>query len=270
MPEPVTANTPTISSSRPPALNLTSILVVILIVASFLIGSLYTQVNLLKSGQVAGTGTQVAGAVNPQAAAPNAGGNAAPPAYGSADQVEKLKKEDHVRGDRNTRILLIEYSDLECPFCKRFHPTAQQIVDEYKGQVAWVYRHFPLDQIHSKADKEAEATECANELGGNDGFWKYTDKLFEVTPANNGLDPTELPKIATQVGLNEAKFKTCLESGKYKDHVEADYQSGVKAGVNGTPGNILLDTKTGKTKLIPGALPFEQFKTEIDAMLKES
>ncbi len=186
----------------------------------------------------------------------------------TAGPVDPLKDEDHVRGNRNARILLFEYSDLECPFCKRFHPTAKQIVDTYKGEVAWVYRHFPLDQIHSKADKEAEAIECANELGGEDGFWKMTDKIFEVTPSNNGLDPAELPKIATQIGLNETKFKSCLDSGKYAAHVEEDYQGGIKAGITGTPGNILLDTKTSKTKLIPGALPFDQFKIAIDDLLK--
>lgn len=184
--------------------------------------------------------------------------------------VKPLKAEDHVRGDRNARILLFEYSDLECPFCKRFHPTAQQIVDTYKGQVAWVYRHFPLDQIHRKADKEAESLECANELGGEDGFWKLTDKIFEVTPSNDGLNLEDLPKLAGEVGLNQSAFKTCLDSSKYADHVEADYQGGIKAGITGTPGNILLDTKTKKTKLIPGALPFEQFKQTIDNMLKES
>src|SRR3989344_533240 len=68
---------------------------------------------------------------------------------------------DHIRGDKNAPVKIIEYSDLECPFCKRFHPTLQQAVDEYKGKVAWVYRHFPLDALHSKADKEAEAAECA-------------------------------------------------------------------------------------------------------------
>ena len=159
---------------------------------------------------------------------------------------------------------------MECPFCKRFHPTAQQLVDEYNGQVAWVYRHFPLDQIHSKADKEAEAIECANELAGSDGFWKMTDKIFEVTPSNNGLNLDDLPKLAGEVGLNQSAFKECLDSGKYADHIENDYQGGIKAGITGTPGNILLDTKTGKTKLIPGALPFENFKTEIDSMLSES
>lgn len=241
-------------------------LVPVLLIASiglaFVVGVLWQKVQSLEGGATRtaatqkGSGTQ---AGNPQA------GNA--PSFGSANQVDKLRNDDHVRGNKNARILLIEYSDLECPFCKRFHPTAKRIVEEYKGQVAWVYRHFPLDQIHSKADKEAEAVECANELAGNDGFWKLTDKIFEVTPSNNGLNLDDLPKLAGEVGLDQNKFKSCLDSAKFKDHVEADYQSGIKAGVTGTPGNILFDTKTGKTKLIPGALPFENFKTEIDTML---
>lgn len=191
-----------------------------------------------------------------------------PPPEPVAGPVEPLKDEDHVRGDRKARILLFEYSDLECPFCKRFHPTAQQIVDEYKGQVAWVYRHFPLDQIHSKADKEAEAAECAKDQGGEDAFWKMTDKIFEVTPSNNGLNLDDLPKLAGEIGLNANTLKSCLDSGKYAAHVEEDYQGGIKAGITGTPGNILLDTKTNKTKLIPGAVPFDQFKVAIDDLLK--
>lgn len=181
-----------------------------------------------------------------------------------------LTASDHIRGQKNAQVLLIEYSDLECPFCKRFHPTAQQILDEYKGKVAWVYRHFPLDPIHSKADKEAEASECAAELGGENAFWSFIDKVYEVTPSNNGLDPAELPKIATQVGLDQTKFKTCLDSGKFAAKVEAQYQGGVKAGITGTPGNILLNTKNGKTKLIPGAVPFENIKSQLDSLLSES
>lgn len=244
-------------------------LVPVLLIASiglaFAVGVLWQKVQDLEGGGVGTAGTTVTSGNQPAN-----GGSRAGRTFGSADQVDKLRKDDHVRGDRNARILLIEYSDLECPYCKRFHPTAQQLVDEYKGKVAWVYRHYPLDQIHSKADKEAEAVECANELGGNDAFWALTDKIFEVTPSNNGLNLDDLPKLAGQVGLNESAFKTCLDSGKYAEHVEADFQSGIKAGVKGTPGNILLDTQTGKTKLIPGALPFENFKTEIDAMLSES
>lgn len=115
--------------------------------------------------------------------------------------VRAVSNEDHVLGDRNAPVKLIEFSDLECPFCKRFHPTAKQVVTEYAGKVALVYRHFPLDSLHAKARKEAEATECANEQGGNDKFWAYMDRLFDVTPSNDGLDLAELPKIAAFVGL---------------------------------------------------------------------
>lgn len=233
----------------------TPILITALIIAAFFIGMLWTKVQNLEKGD-----SKTTAPASPTQA----------PTFGSADQVEKLRSNDHLRGERNARILLIEYSDLECPFCKQFHKTAQQIVDSYKGQVAWVYRHFPLDQIHSKADKEAEAVECAVELFGNDGFWKLTDKIFEVTPSNNGLDLAALPDLAAQVGLDKNKFKTCLDSGKMAKKVEEDYQSGIKAGITGTPGNILLDTKTGKTQLIPGAVPFDQIKQVIDGLLKES
>lgn len=243
------------SEEKTQKFNLTAVLVVILIIASFFIGSLVTKVQLLEKG---GSKT------TPQPAKVD---NNAPQGFGNADGVEKLKKEDHVRGDRNARVLLIEYSDLECPFCKSFHPTAQKITDTYKGQVVWVFRHFPLS-FHANAQKEAEATECANELAGNDGFWKYLDAIFERTTSNGtGFALDKLVPLAKEIGLNENSFKNCLDSGKYAKHVQEDITAGGRAGVTGTPGNILLDTKTGKTKLIPGALPFDQFKTAIDAFL---
>lgn len=248
-------------------------LVILLISGAFVVGIFYNrmqglekQVAELSSGNTKTTGTTV-GNNNPTT---NTGSAAAaqPPTTQSADEVDPVTDEDHVKGNRNARIMLIEYSDTECPFCKRFHPTAQQVVDSYDGQVAWVYRHFPLVQLHRKAPKEAEALECAGELGGNDGFWAYTDKLFEVTPSNDGLQETQLPEIASQVGLNVSQFQTCLDSGKYAQHVQEDFDSGTRAGVTGTPGNIILDTQTGKTTLLPGAYPFEQVKAAIDAMLQ--
>jgi protein-disulfide isomerase len=231
---------------------------------SILVSSGVVRIKGLNQGLASGS---IQGAQAPSAPNPNKANKDAP-TEPTVIPVDPLKDEDHIKGSRDARILLIEYSDLECPFCKRFHPTGQQLVDSYKGQVAWVYRHFPLDQIHSKADKEAEAVECAKDQGGDDAFWKLTDKIFEVTPSNNGLNLDDLPKLAEEVGLNQATFKSCLDSGKYASYVEADYQGGVKAGITGTPGNILLDTKTGKTRLIPGALPFDQFKTTIDELLK--
>lgn len=150
---------------------------------------------------------------------------------------------DHILGNPNAPIVMVEYSDLECPFCKSFHKTMRTILDQYgkTGSVAWVYRHFPLE-IHPKSPKESEATECAFEQGGNDKFWTYTDKMFEITPANNQFDLTQLPVVAGQLGLDVSKFKTCLDSGKYASKVQADYDDGIKAGVNGTPNTILILT----------------------------
>lgn len=177
--------------------------------------------------------------------------------------VREVTKDDHVRGDFNAPITLVEYSDTECPFCKRFHPTMLRVLEEYPGKVRWVYRHFPLTQIHPKAPKEAEATECASE---QDKFWEYLDRLFEVTPSNNNLDLAELPKIAGSVGLNVAKFTQCLESGKYAKRVEQDLQDAISAGSQGTPNTILIDAEGEKTS-ISGAQPYENVKALIDSKL---
>ena len=177
--------------------------------------------------------------------------------------LREVTKDDHIRGDFNAPLTLVEYSDAECPFCKRFHTTMQQIINEYPGKVRWVYRHFPLTQIHPKAPKEAEATECAAEQGK---FWEYTDRLFEVTPSNNNLDLAELPKIAAFVKLDVAKFSQCLESGKYTKKVQADLQDAVSAGSQGTPNTILIDANGEKTA-ISGAQPYENVKALIDSKL---
>lgn len=184
-----------------------------------------------------------------------------------ASKIEPISDKDHIRGSKDAEIALIEYSDLECPFCKQFHKTAQQVVDGYNGKVMWVYRHFPIDNLHPKADKEAEAAECAAKLGKDDAFWAFVDKIFEITPSNNGLELGELPNIAEEIGLNRQAFEQCLNSGEMARHVEQDYQTGITAGVTGTPGNLILNVKTGKSVLLPGALPLTQIEQAIDQLL---
>lgn len=176
-------------------------------------------------------------------------------------------QKDHIRGNQNATVAIIEYSDFECPFCKRVHPTYQQIMKEYGNKVMWVYRHYPL-AFHQNAQKEAEATECANELGGNDAFWEFADGIVEKTTSNGtGFPLDQLPVLAKEIGLDETKFKSCLDSGKYAQHVKDDMDGGNKAGVSGTPGNIVINVKTQKNSIISGAQPFENFKTAIDALL---
>lgn len=188
----------------------------------------------------------------------------------SPDNIRPVSSEDHLKGDPRALVKLVEFSDLECPFCKNFHLTMQQIMDEYgqSGQVAWIYRHFPLDQLHSKARQEAEATECANELGGNDAFWSYVDQIYEITPSNNRLDLSLLPEIAENIGLNRSQFKSCLESGQYAQHIENDYQDSVNSGGRGTPYSIVI-APNGKTFVISGAQPYSIVKSIIELALKE-
>lgn len=185
----------------------------------------------------------------------------------SAIAFRPISPADHIWGDKNAQVKIITYTDLECPFCKRFHPTAKQAVSEYAGKVALVYRHFPLDALHAKARKEAEATECANELGGNEKFWAYTDRLLEITPSNDGLDAAELPRIAAYVGVDAVQFAQCLSSGKFAAHVEADVQDAATAGGRGTPYSVVV-SQSGKTFPINGALPFAQVKLIIDQALQ--
>jgi protein-disulfide isomerase len=163
---------------------------------------------------------------------------------------------------------LIEYSDFECPFCQRFHPTAKQIVDAYDGKVNWVYRHFPLAFHNPGAQKQAEASECANELGGNEAFWRYADAIYARTTSNGkGFPLKKLVPLAKEVGLDEKKFQECLDTGRYTARVKEDFNEGAQIGITGTPGNVLLNNETGAVRLTPGAVPFAALKGQIDQLL---
>lgn len=190
-------------------------------------------------------------------------------ATGDLKQMKAIASEDHIRGNPNAPVKIVEYSDMECPFCKRFHETMKQVSTEYGDQVAWVYRHFPLDQLHSKARKEAVASECAAEQGGNTAFWKYMDRWFELTPSNNQTDiDTVLPQIAKEIGLDTAKFASCLGSKKYDAHIEENVQNATATGGNGTPWSIVV-SKSGKQYPLSGAQPIEAVKQLIDVALKD-
>ncbi|HEY0908492.1 MAG TPA: thioredoxin domain-containing protein [Candidatus Paceibacterota bacterium] len=209
-------------------------------------------------------GALIAGGIymsNRPKAAPVAG-NQQPTAQ--AVNIKGVTADDHVLGDRNAPIMIVEYSDIECPFCKNFHATLHALVDEYKGQVAWAFRHFP---VHENSVKEGEAAECAAEVGGNDAFWKYTDKIFAETKSNNGIDLARLPGIAKDIGLDTTKFNACLNSGKYASKIEQQRMDVINAGAGGTPYSVIF-AKGEKIPLTQGALPYADMKTIIDTIIK--
>ncbi len=171
---------------------------------------------------------------------------------------------DHVRGPADAKVTVIEYSDLECPFCKRFHPTMLQLVKEYPNDVRWVYRHFPLEQLHAQAPAEANAVECAKEQGKG---WELIDKIYEVTTSNDGLDLTTLPELARQVGVtNIAQFESCVASNKYTDRVNEDLADAEVAGGTGTPYAVVVGPD-GQKLPIEGAQPYASVKAMVDSLL---
>ena len=184
---------------------------------------------------------------------------------------------DHIQGTTNPKLVLIEYSDLECPYCKAFDGTMNKVMQNYGNQVDWVYRHFPLDcvdntspdctPLHPKARHEAVASECAFAQGGNDAFWKYITKVFSVTPSNNQLDPTKLGVIAGGLGLNMDQFNSCLSADTYADVVSTNAKEGLKSNVTGTPDTIIVD-RLGNTYTIEGGYPYEVVSGTLDALLK--
>ena len=175
--------------------------------------------------------------------------------------------QDYILGNPNAPVKVVEYSDLECPFCKTFQTTMHQIMQYYgnEGQVAWVFRHFPLAQLHSKAPREAQAAECAGELGGNEAFWKYVDRIFEITPSSNGLDLAKLPEIAQEIGLDVNAFNQCLSSEKYAKKVTDSYNEAIKLGAQGTPYSMIMVGEEAVT--LPGNQPYDSMRAAIDAVL---
>jgi protein-disulfide isomerase len=185
--------------------------------------------------------------------------------------IRPVDKNDHIRGSKDAAITLVEYSDTECPYCKKFHESLRQVMAAYgeNGKVAWVYRNFPLSQLHSNAPKQAEALECAAEQGGNEAFWKYTDLIYERTPSNNGLDMKTLPLMAAEIGLDKAEFEKCLNSGKMAAKVKKDGDEAVAAGGQGTPFTVVL-VKGGDKSVIGGFVEFDGLKQGLDAILAKA
>ncbi|TSC94230.1 MAG: putative lipoprotein [Parcubacteria group bacterium Licking1014_1] len=171
-------------------------------------------------------------------------------------QAFSITKDNHIRGDFNAPITLVEFSDFECPFCERHYPTLNKILSDYEGKVRLVYKHFPLG-FHKNAQKAAESSECASEQGK---FWEYHDKLFENFQL--GYSEENFKKWAKDLGLNNGKFNECFDSGKFAQKVKDDQQEGVKKGVNGTPATFI------NGQLVSGALPYDSFKQIIDNLLQ--
>lgn len=173
----------------------------------------------------------------------------------SRPRVEVSADDDPFHGPKDAPITIIEFSEFQCPFCKRTLDTLDKIKETYKGKVKHVFRDFPLS-FHKQAPKAAEAANCAGE---QDKYWEYNRKLFDHQRA---LQEDKLKSYAKELGLDSSKFDSCLDSGKYAAEVAKDMRDGSAAGVTGTPAYFINGV------FLSGAQPYENFAEIIDEELQ--
>jgi protein-disulfide isomerase len=160
-----------------------------------------------------------------------------------------------MRGNPKAPVIIVEFSDFQCPYCQGVDATLKKLLAKYQGRVSLAYRDLPLKDIHPQAELAAEAGRCAGEQGK---FWEYHDLLFQN---QNKLYHDGLIEQARTLNLDEKQFDSCLSSSKYKAQVEEDRQAGLRAGVTGTPGFFI------NGNVLSGNQPQDSFEKVIEAEL---
>lgn len=170
-----------------------------------------------------------------------------------------------IYGDIGARFTLVEFSDTECPYCKRFHDTPKKIVDTLQGAVNWEFVNLPLGFHNPAAEAQAIAMECVGQIKGNKGFWMMADDVFKHT-RGNGQGVPDLVALAVENGVNKEQFAACMASEEAKKKVYDDMNKAQTLGIKGTPATFVVDNTTGKSKILSGSQPPEAFLTTIRAM----
>ena len=188
-----------------------------------------------------------------------------PTGTGDPALVRPVSGNDHIFGNPAAPVKIIEYSDYDCAYCKDFDATLRQVIatDGANGSVAWVFRNFPLTELHTDAQKTAEAAECAAQAGGNEAYWKFAALLFENQPA----DPTEFGAYAKAAGVPGQAFASCYaDAATLVDaRIASDSENALQVGAQGTPYSVIV--APGKTPIVMnGAYSYDAVR----ALLKDA
>ena len=168
-----------------------------------------------------------------------------------------IASDDAVYGDRSSDIVVIEYSDFDCPFCERFHPTMEAFVDDKSNNTAWVYRHNPLP-IHPGAYDLSIASECVFSNKGNDVFWEFTNEIFNY---GGGLSKIGVIELAKQYGVTQNQINNCFIKGsKEITKVDTHILQASSFGFSGTPNGIIFNKVSGKITSLPGAVGSDKLR----------
>lgn len=177
--------------------------------------------------------------------------------------VRGISDGDHVLGSAEAPVVIVEYSDFQCPYCAMAHPTIKKVVESSEGKVALVYRDFPLDAIHPEARPAIEAAECVARELGNDAYWKFAETLF----ANQeSLGSALYAKTAQSLGADSTAFSACTSAKTFDGTIDEELGEGASAGGTGTPFFVVIG-KDGTRTSFSGALPYAQMKSIIDRVV---
>lgn len=181
----------------------------------------------------------------------------------------QIDSTDYIKGNPNAPILIVEYSDYDCPYCKQYHTTLKQIMDEYaiNGRVAWVYRQFPIGQLHPNSPKISEAALCVGSLGGNEAFWTFSDLVFEERELDEPTNPIKLPDYAETAGVNRAEFEACVSSGKMEEQVRKSVEDAFNIGARGTPYTVIM--VGSEQAVVNGAQSYDTVKGILDNLINQ-
>ena len=195
----------------------------------------------------------------------------APLSVGDVSRLRPISTSDHIAGNPTAPVIIVEYSDIDCEYCKSFQEAMTQIITDYSatGKVAWVYRHFPLIDVHPSAAIHAEAAECVASLGGDTLFFRFIDTLGQAAPGLNQFDPTRYASIITGLGLSPADFQTCMEGTKFEKRVADDFDNAIAIGATGAPFSIIL-IKGHDPVPVSGSLPYTSLKKVIETALQKA
>ena len=185
------------------------------------------------------------------------------------DTPRPVDETDYIRGNPNAPILMIEYSDYDCPFCKQYHATMNQIMDEYgiTGRVAWVYRQFPIGELHPNAPKLSKAALCVGDIGGNEAFWTFSDLIFEERAIDEPTNVTKLPQYAEQAGVSQAAYVECMNDDRMDAVVLESAKDALGLGAQGTPYTVLL--VGNQQAVINGAQPYDVVKGIVENLIQQ-
>lgn len=185
--------------------------------------------------------------------------------------IHPVTQADHIIGNPDAPVKLVEYSDIDSSYSKTFQQTMEQLMADYAagGKLAWVYRHLPLIDQHVYAAQHAEAAECVASLGGPAIFWRFIDALNSAAPGTLQFDPANYDGVVSSLGILPQSFEACMTEHTYQKKVGDDFQNGIAIGAGGSPFTVLL-IKGQSPITIDGAVPYDGLKKIVDQAIAKA